>query len=215
MNRFALSITLLLAVITLAGCYTQVGYYEPRSSTRGTSYHHQDEHRREDGDEKMESEQESQGEIEAEGEASEMEDEGYYGRRKPSYGYSDRYSDRYYRSYYYDDYYYPVYPSYYGGYHPLYPYYRYSYPSYSYYRPYRHYGGYGYRPYRYRYSTPRSKIGDLKFGKRRSQSYRGVRSRHPSSSRPDRSLRNSEESKAPARSSSGSRRDRSRRSRRR
>ena len=210
MNRLVLSITLLLAVIFLAGCYTQIGYYEPRHSTRQTSYHHRDEHRHQDGDEKMEPKQEEQGEVEAEGEASEVEDEGYYGRRKPSYSYSDRY----YRSYYYDDYY-PVYPYYYGGYHPLYPYYRYSYPSYSYYRPYRYYGGYGYRPYRSRYSTPRSKIGDLNFGKRRSQSYRGIRSRHPSSSRPDRSLRQREESKSPARGSSDSRRDRSRRSRRR
>ena len=209
MNRLALSITLLLAVVVLAGCYTQIGYYEPRYSTRQTSYHHQDEHRREDGDEKMESEQEKQGEVEAERDSSEMEDEGYYGRRKPSYSYSDRY----YRPYY-DDYY-PVYPQYYSGYHPLYPYYRYSYPYYSYYGYYPYYGSYGYRPYRYRYSKPRSKIGDLNFGKRRSQSYRGVRSRHPSSSRTDRSLRKSEESKSPTRGSSESRRDRSRRSGRR
>ena len=211
MNRFALSITFLLAIVVLAGCYTQIGYYEPRSSTGQTSYHHQGERRHQDGDEKMESEQESQGEVEAEEEPSEVEDEGYYGRRKPSYSYSDRY----YRSYYYDDYYYPVYPSYYGGYHPLYPYYRYSYPYHSYYGYYPYYGGYRYRPSRYRYSTPRSKIGDLNFGKRRSQSYRGVRSRHSSSSRPDRSLRKSEENKSPTRSSSGARRDRSRRSGRR
>ena len=212
MNRLALSITLLLVVIVLTGCYTRVGYYEPRPlTTRQASYHHQAEHQREDANEKMESEQEPQEEVEAEMEPSEVEGDGYYGRRKPSYGYSDRY----YRSNYYDDYYYPVYPSYYGGYHPLYPYYRYSYPYYSYYGHRRYYGGYGYRPYRYRYSTPRSKIGDLNFGKRRSQSYRGVRSRHSSSSRPDRSLRKSEESKSPTRGSSESRRDRSRRSRRR
>ena len=209
MNRLVLSVTLLLTAIVLAGCYTQVGYYESRSPTRQTSYHRQDERRHHDGDEKVESEQEEQKEVEAEGETSEVEDEGYYGRRKPSYGYSDRY----YRSYYYDDYY-PVYPYYYGGYHPLYPYYRYSYyPYYSYYGHY--YGGYSYRPYRYRYSTPRSKIGDFNFGKRRSQNYRGVRSRHPSSRRPSRPLIKSEESKTPARGSSESRRDRSRRSRRR
>ncbi|MYE89909.1 hypothetical protein F4X33_13030 [Candidatus Poribacteria bacterium] len=202
MNRLVLSITLLLVAITLAGCYTQIGYYEPRHSTRQTSYHHQDK------DKKGESEQQEHGGVEAKGEASEVEVEGYYGRRKPSYSYSDRYH----RSYYYDDYYYPVYPYYYGGYHPLYPYYRYSYPYYGYY-PY--YGGYGYRSYRHRYSKPRSKIGDLNFGKRRSQSYRGVRSRHPSSSRPDRSLRKSEESKSPTRGSSESQRDRSRRSGRR
>ena len=204
MNRLVLSITLLLAVIALAGCYTQIGYYEPPHSTLQTSYHHQHK------DKKVESEQEEQKEVEAEGEASEVEDEGYYGRRKPSY--SD--SDRYYRSYYYD-YSYPVYPYYYGGYHPRYPYYRYSYPYYSYYGYYPYYGGYRYRPSRYGYSKPRSKIGDLNFGKRRSQSYRGVRSRHPSSSRPDRSLRRSEESKSPSSSSSESRRDRSRRSGRR
>ena len=204
MNKLVLSVTLLLAVITLAGCYTQMGYYEPRPSPRQTAYHHQDK------GEKVESEQEEQGEVEAELKPSEVEDEGYYGRRKPSYSYSDRY----YRSYDYDDYY-PAYPYYYGGYHPLYPYYRYSYPYYSYYGYYPYYGGYGYRPYRYRYSTPRSKIGDLNFGKRRSQSYRGVRSRHPSSGRLDRSLRKSEESRTPARSSSESRRDRSRRSGRR
>ena len=207
MNRLVLSVTLLLIVVVLAGCYTQIGYYEPRSPTRQTSYHHQDEHRHQDGDEKMESEQEEQGEVAVEGEPSEVEDEGYYGRRKPS----DGYSDRYYRSYYYDDYY-PTYPYYYGGYHPLYPYYRYSYP---YYGHHHYYGGYGYRPYRYRYSKPRSKIGDLNFGKRRSQSYRGVRSRRPSSSRPDRSLRKSEESQSPAPGLSESRRDRSRRSGRR
>ena len=210
MNRFVLSVTFLLVAVTLAGCYTQIGYYEPRSPTRQTSYHHQDEHQHGDGDKKMGSEHKKREEVEAEGEPSEVEEEGYYGRRKPSYGYSDRY----YRSYYYDDHY-SVYPYYYGGYHPLYPYYRYSYPYYSSYGYYRYYGGYGYRPYRYRYSTPRSKIGDLNFGKRRSQSYRGVRSRHPSSSRPDRSLRKSEENKSPTRSSSEPRRDRSRRSRRR
>ena len=211
MNRLVLSVTFLILVVIVAGCYTQVGYYEPRPLTiRQTSYHHQNERQRKDGDEKVESEQESQEAVEAEGDTSKVEDEGYYGRHKPSYSYPDRYS----RSYYYDDYY-PVYPYYYGGYHPLYPYYRYSYPYYSYYGYYPYYGGYGYRPYRYRYSKPRSKIGDLNFGKRRSQSYRGVRSRPPSSSRPDRSLRRSEESKAPASSSSESRRDRSRRSRRR
>ena len=210
MNRLVLSITLLLAVIVLAGCYTQIGYYEPRSPIRHTSYHHQGERRHQDKDEQMESEHEKQEETEAEGEPSEVADEGYYGHRKPSYGASNRY----YRSYYHDDYY-PVYPYYYGGYHPLYPYYRYSYPYYSYYGHYRYYGGARYRPYRYRYSKPHSKIGDLNFGKRRSQSYRGVRSRHPSSSRPGKSLRQSEESKSPTRSSSESRRDRSRRSGRR
>ena len=205
MNRFVLFITLLLAVIAFAGCYTQIGYYEPRPSVRETSSHHQD------GDEKMDSEREAEEEVEATAEPSEMGDEGYYGRRKPGYSYSDRY----YRSYYYDDYY-PVYPYYYGGYHPLYPYYGYSYyPYHSYYGPYRYYGGYRYRPYRYGYSTPRSKIGNLNFGKRRSQSYRGVRSSQPSSRRPGKSLMKDEESKTPARSSSESRRDRSRRSRRR
>ena len=202
MNRLILSVTLLLVAVALVGCYTQIGYYEPRSSTRQTSYHHQD------GDAKMESKQEEQGEVAAEAESSEVEDEGYYGRRKPSYGYSNRY----YQSYYYDDYY-PVYPYYYGGYQPLYPYYGYS--SYPYYSYYGHYHNYRYRPYQYRYSKPRSKIRDLNFGKRRSQSYRGVRSGHPSSRRPDKSLMNSKESQTPAPSSSGSRRDRSRRSGRR
>ena len=213
MNRLVLSVTFLLVAITLAGCYTQIGYYEPRHSTRQTSYHHQDEHRREDGDEKVKSEQEKQGEVEAEEDSSEVEDEGYYGRRKPSYGYSDRYYRPYYYDYYNDS---PVYPYYYGGYHPLYPYYGYSYyPYHSYYGHYRYYGGYRYRPYRYGYSTPRSKIGNLNFGKRRSQSYRGIRSGQPSSRRSDRSLMKDEESKTPARSSFESRRDRSRRSRRR
>ena len=207
MNRLVLSVTLLLIVVVLAGCYTQIGYYEPRSPTRQTSYHHQDERRHQDGDEKMESKQEEQGEVAAEGEPSEMEDEGYYGSRKPSYGYSNRY----YRSYYYDDYY-SVYPYYYGGYHPLYPYYRYSDP---YYGHYHYYGGYRYRPYRYRYPKPRSRIGNLNFGKRRSQSYRGVRSGHSSSRRPDKSLIKSKEGQGPAPRSSESRRDRSRRSGRR
>ena len=209
MNRLVLSVTLLLVVITLAGCYTQIGYYESRHPTRQTSYHHQDERQRQDGDEKMESEHDEQAEVEAESEPPEVEDEGYYGRRKPSY--ID--SDHYYRPYYYDSY--PISP-YYGGYHPLYPYYGYSYyPYYSPYGYYRYYGGYGYRHHQYRYSKPLSKIGDLNFGKRRSQSYRGVRSGHPSSRRPSRSLMKREESKAPARSSSGSRYERSRRSGRR
>ena len=206
MNRLVLSVTLLLVAITFAGCYTQIGYYEPHSPTRQTASHHQDERRHQDGEKKMESEQEGQGEVAVEEEPSEVEDEGYYGRRKPSY--ID--SDPYYRSYSYD--YYPVYP-YYGGYHPLYPYYRYSY--YPYYSYYGHYRSYGYRPYRYRYSRPLSKIGDLNFGKRRSQSYRGVRSSQPSSGRPSKPLMKSEESKTPTSSSSESRRDRSRRSRRR
>ena len=213
MNRFVLFITFLLAVIAFAGCYTQIGYYEPRPSVREISSHHQDERRHQDEDEKMDSEREAEEEVEATEEPSEMGDEGYYGRRKPGYSYSDRY----YRSYSYDYYdYHPVYPYYYGGYHPLYPYYGYSYyPYHSYYGPYRYYGGYRYRPYRYGYSTPRSKIGNLNFGKRRSQSYRGVRSSQPSSRRPGKSLMKDEESKTPARSSSESRRDRSRRSRRR
>ncbi len=209
MNRLVLSVALLLVMMTFAGCYTQIGYYEPHSPARRTVSHHQDEHRHRDGDKKIESEQEGHGEVEMEAELSEVEDEGYYGRRKPSY--ID--SSRYYRSYYYD--YPPVYP-YYGGYHPLYPYYRYSYyPYYSYYGHYHYYGGYRYRPYRYRSSIPRSKIGDLNFGKRRPQSDRGVRSSRSSSSRPSRSMMRGEESKAPARSSSESRRDRSRRSGRR
>ncbi len=210
MNRFVLFITFLLAVIAFAGCYTQIGYYEPRPSVREISSHHQDERRHQDGDEKMGSEREAEEEVEAKEEPSEVDDEGYYGRRKPSYGYSGRY----YRSYSYDYYdYYPAYPYYYGGYHPLYPYYGYSYyPYHSYYGSYRYHG---YRPYRYRYPQRTSRIGDLNFGKRRSQSYRGVRSRHPSSGRPDRSLRKDEENKTPARGSSESRRDRSRRSRRR
>ena len=209
MNRLVLFVTLLLVVVTLAGCYTQIGYYEPRLQTRQTSYRHQDEHQHQDGDERMRSEQEKQTEIEVEQEPSEVEADGYYGQRKPSY--SD--SNRYYRSYYYD--YYPVYPHY-GGYHPLYPYYRYSYyPYYSYYGHNHYYGGYGDRHHRYRYSKPRSKIGDLNFSKRRSQSYRGVKSRYPSSRRPSRSLMKREERKTPARSSSESRRDRSRGSGRR
>lgn len=208
MNRFVLFITLLLAVIAFTGCYTQLGYYETHTSTRQTSYRHQDVHQREDGDEKVKSGQEQQEEVEATEEPSEVDDEGYYGRRKPSYSSPSRY----YRPYSYDYYdYSPVYPYYYGGYHPLYPYYGYSYyPYHSYYGPYRYYGGYRYRPYRYGYSTPRSKIG-----KRRSQGYRGVRSSQPSSRRPGKSLMKDEESKTPARSSSESRRDRSRRSRRR
>ena len=209
MNGLVLSVTLLLVVIALAGCYTQIGYYEPRSLTRQTSYHHQDERQHQDGDEKIESEQEQQTEVKAEEKPSQVEDEGYYGRRKPSY--ID--SNRYYQPYYHD--YYPVYPYYYGGYHPLYPYYRYSYPYYSYYGHSHYYGGYGYRPYRYRYSKPLSKIGDLRFGKRRSQSYRGVRSGHPSSRHRGKSLMKSRDGKTPARSSSESRRDRSRRSGRR
>ena len=204
MNRLVLFVALLLVVITFAGCYTQIGYYEPRSPTRQTASRHQDERRHQDGDKKMESGQEEQGEVAAEGELSESGDEGYYGHRKPSY--ID--SDRYYRSYSYD--YYPVYP-YYGD--PLYPYYRYSY--YPYYSYYGHYRYYGYRPYRYRYSRPLSKIGDLNFGKRRSQSYRGVRSSQPSSRRPSKPLMKSEESRTPTSSSSESRRDRSRRSGRR
>ena len=210
MNRLVLSVTLLLVAVALAGCYTQIGYYEPRPSTRQPAYHHQEKHEHRDGDETVAPEQEEQQEVEVEREASESGDEGYYGRRKPSY--SD--SSRYYRSYYDDDYY-PVYPYSYGGYHPLYPYYGYSHPYYSYYGYYPYYGGYRYRPYRHRYSKPLSRIGDLNFGKRRSQSYRGVRSSQPSSRRSDRSLMKREENKAPARRSSDSWHDRSRRSRRR
>ncbi len=214
MNRLVLSVTLLLVGITFAGCYTQIGYYEPRSPTRQTFSHHQDERQHRDEGETMESEQDVQAEVEAESAPPEAEDEGYYGRRRSTH--SD--SDLYYRPYDYD--YYPTSP-YYGGYHPLYPYYGYSY--YPYHSRHGYYSGYGYHGYRhhgyrhhrYRYSKRLSKIGDVHFGRQRSQSYRGVRSGHPSSRRPSRSLMKREESKAPARSASGSRFERSRRSGRR
>ncbi|MCZ6676901.1 MAG: hypothetical protein O7E52_06595 [Candidatus Poribacteria bacterium] len=204
MNKFVFIITSLLIMLTCVGCYTQLGYYEAPRPTRHTSY------QRQDRNEKTEVEQEQPAEIEVEAEASEMdtdtteEDEGYYGRSKPTY----RTYEPYYAPYYYD--YYPAYP-YYGGYY--YP----AYPHYGYYSPY--YYGYGYRRGRYGHhydgyyhSRPHSRIGGLHYGRQRSQSYRGVRSGQPSSSRPGRSAVSGKSSRAPARSSSGLRQHRSRRS---
>ena len=209
MNRLALTIASLLIAIIFVGCYTQIGYYKPPHPTRKTSYHRQDDQHHQEETKEIEAEEEEEAQVKAEGEQSEAEDEGYYGHHNPTYG--DH--DLYYRPYYYD--YYPPYP-YYGGYHSRYPYYGYYHDSYySYYGHDYPYGHHRYRYHRHHYSRPRSKIGDLHFGRQRSQSHRGVRSGQPSLRRPSKSAVNRESSPAPARSSSGSQYDRSRRSRRR
>jgi hypothetical protein len=193
MNPKHLSIgALLFTILMVAGCYTQLGYYEPSRPV----------HR--EASEPPEEITQPESETEAAPETESEEEEGYYGRRKPGeYDYAPYYDDGYYVPYAPYPYYYPAYP--YFGYHsPYYPY--------GYHYPRRYYGGY--------YDYPRHSYhrGDLNFGTRRSEGYRGVDSHRSSSERPARSQMRGDSKPPPAASpskSSGSRFQRLRRSERR
>ena len=192
MNQKAVFILLFLfATMTLVGCYTKLGYYDP-------AYLKEKQHKHvEKTDKEMEHVSDSNGETDPD------ESEGYYGRRKPGYGSSYPYAgDSYwvpYASYPYAYYppvhYYPYswsYPWHYGyGYHV---------PYYGYYRSYYPYSGY-YGRYHGRtfYPASRRTYGRGAVSKRhqsehrRSRYSRSVTSFNPQSDRPQRRTRNRNE----------------------
>ncbi len=186
---------LLLATVTFAGCYTQVGYYA--SSDFDRKYHRV-------------SEKEKTEENHSEAESEEMEpehtdtenSEGYYGRRKytrrETYVYPHRHYDSYWGPYvlYPYRYYLPAVPYYshpwfygygYYGYSPYYRHYRGYYPYTNVYR--RYYSGSRYAPL----SRRTYKKGNLRPENRRSRSSRSVTSPKSRSERPQRRIRNRNE----------------------
>ena len=209
MDRLTFSVTSLLVALIFVGCYTQIGYYEPQRPTRQTSHHRPDKNKRLETEHEQQAQvkTEEEAQIEAESEKFDEEYEGYYGRRKPTYGDYEPY----YSPYYYE--YYPTHP-YYGGYYSGYPYHGYRYYPYYGGSAY-HYNHSGRRP-RYReHSRYHSRIGNSHFGRGGSQNHRGVRSSRPASMRPSKSSMTGKSSKAPARSLSGSRYHKLQRSERR
>ena len=136
--QLTLALSVLLAMIGLTGCYTQLGYYASADFDR--RYHKVLE----------EEEMEHTSKTEAKESESEMHDgdaedsDGYYGKRKRSY------RRTYSRPYRYDTYWAPYAPYPYYAYSPVWSpfhpwfsgYYR---PYYRYYRSYYPY--YGYHPY--------------------------------------------------------------------
>ncbi len=200
---FALS--LLLAIVMFAGCYTQLGYQEHGWQTHvGNASSDFDR----DYDRGLEKE-ETEHHAEAEAEELESEDtdaeasEGYYGRRKYTHRETYVYPRRYHGSYWGR---YAPYP--YHAYMPVIPYYShpwfYGYGYYGYSPYYRYYSGYSY-PYtnvyrryygRSRY-TPLSRRAynkrDLRLENRRSRSSRSVTSPKSRSERPQRRIRNRNE----------------------
>lgn len=177
--KAAFILLFLFTTVTFIGCYTKLGYYDPASFKEK-----QDKHV-EKNKEKIEHASDS-----------DIETEGYYGRRKRSYSSSYPYAgDSYWVPYtpyspyaFYPSVYYP-YPWYYNygyGYQtPYYRYYRGYYPYRSYYG--RHYG---------RTFHPSSR-GTYKKGyrseNRRSRASRSVSSANPRSERPQRKARDSNE----------------------
>ncbi len=179
--KAAFILLFLFTTVTLVGCYTKLGYYEPANLKE------KQEKRVEKG--KKEITQTSD---------SDLETEGYYGRRKPGYSFSYPYArDSYwvpytpYPSYaYYPPMYYSPHPWYYG-----YGYYGYHAPYYRHYRGYYPYRGYYGRYYGSTY-YPTSR-GTYKRGyrseNRRSRASRSVSSSNPRSERPQRTPRNRNE----------------------
>ena len=169
----------LFTVVTLVGCYTKLGYYEPANLK-------EKQHKQIEKTEKKEIEDISD---------SDVETEGYYGRRKSTYRTSYPYAGETYWVPYtpYPSYaYYPPayysHPWYYGygyyGYHvPYYRYYRGYYPHTSYYG--RYYGSTFYPTSRGTYKR------GYRSENRRSRASRSVTSSNPRSERPQRKVRNS------------------------
>ncbi len=179
---------LLFSTMILIGCYTKFGYHDS-AFLQENQHQHQ-----ENNEEKME--QASKAETE-----DSDESDGYYGRRKRTYG-SSRYNGH-------NSYWIPYRPYPYAYYQPMYYYpqpwyYGYGYGYYGYRTPYYRYYG-GYYPYRSYYGGYRGSSylpanrGTYKRGavlnrseNRRVRSSRSVTSSNPRSERPRRSTRNSE-----------------------
>ena len=184
-------LSLLLAMVAFAGCYTQLGYHA--SSDFDEKYHWALEEDKTEDHSDAESE-----ELEAEHSDTE-ESEGYYGRRKythrETYVYPRGYYGGYWGSYapYPYRYYMPVVPYYshpwfygygYYGYSPYYRYYRGYYPYTNVYR--RYYSRSRYTPLSRRTYDGR----EWRSENRRSRSSRGVTSPKSRSERPQRRIRN-------------------------
>ena len=192
------TLLLLLLMIGLTGCYTQLGYYA--SSDFDGRYHKVLKEEKMEHTSKPTSTSE---ESELEERADDEDSEGYYGRRKPTY------RNRYVSPYRYDTYWppYAPYPYYaysplwyyptpwcYGYYAPYYRYYRNHYPYYRYYRIYypytnvyqRYHGGSRYVPLSRRTYNNR---GTWRSESRRSRSSRSVTSPRTRSERPQRRVK--------------------------
>ena len=195
--QLTLALLLLLTMIGLTGCYTQLGYYA--SADFDQRYHKVLEEEEKGHHSKKESEE---SELEMDDDADDDAD-GYYGRRKPTY--RKRYATPYrYDTYWapHAPYWYPAYPPafYYPHpwfsryYRPYYGYYRSYYPYYGYY-PYtnvyrRYHGGSRYVPLSRRTYPNRS---NWRSENRRSRSSRSVTSPRRQSERPQRRIRNRNE----------------------
>ena len=191
-------LSLLLAIVAFAGCYTQLGYYA--SSDFDREHHKHDRGLAKEGAE-HDSEIESE-ELEPEHTDAEKS-EGYYGRRKythrETYVYPRGYSGSYWVPYplYSHRYYMPAYHSYpwfyrygyYYGYSPYYHYYRGYSPYRNVYRRYYGYGGSRYTPHSRRTYDRR----DWRPENRRSRSSRSVTSPKSRSERLQRRIRNRNE----------------------
>ena len=182
MNQKIVFILLLLISLTLFGCYTKFGYYEPVNTNDNQQKH-------------VEKTEENVNQTsDSEVITTKDESDSYYGRRKRAYSTSKSYSS--------DSYWIP-----HGAYYSYYPSpYYYSDPWYYGYRNYAPYYGYSYYPYRgyyygrYRGSTyppssrstyKRGKITrDYRSGNRRSRVSRSVISSNPQSDRPQRRSNN-------------------------
>ena len=195
------ALLLLLLMIGLTGCYTQLGYYA--SSDFDGRYHKVLKEKKMEHTSKAKSEEsESEEHVDAEEHTNAEDSEGYYGRRKPTY------RNRYVSPYRYDTYwapyaaypyayspvwYYPN-PWFYGYYAPYYGYNRSYYPYYGYYRGYypytnvyrRYHSGSRYVPLSRRTYNNR---GAWRSENRRSRNSRSVTSPRTRSERPQRRVK--------------------------
>ena len=175
MSQKIVFLLLLFIPMTLFGCYTKLGYYEPVNTNKNQQKHAE------------KTEENVNQTSDSDVITTRDESDGYYGRRKRAYSTSKSYSsDSYwiphgaYYSYYPSPYYYPD-PWYYG----------YSYYPYSSYYPYRgsYYGRYrgGTYPPSSHSTYKRGKITrDYRSENRRSRVSRSVISSNPQSDRPQR-----------------------------
>ena len=192
------ALLLLVAMIGLTGCYTQLGYYA--SSDFDGRYHRVLKEEKMEHTSKSTSESE---ESELEEHADDEDSKGYYGRRKPTYRNRSVSPYRYntywapyapYWSYGYSPLWYYPNPWFYGYYAPYHRYYRSYYPYYGYYRSYypytnvyrRYHGGSRYVPLSRRTYNNR---GAWRSESRRSRSSRSVTSPRTRSERPQRRVK--------------------------
>ena len=202
--QLTFTLLLLVAMVGLTGCYTQLGYHYA-STDFDRKYHRvlEEEMKHTSKTESKESESEAHdADLEKHDDDAEAS-EGYYGRRKSTY--RNRYASPYRSDTYWTPYapypYYTYPPAWYyphpwfsGYYRPYYGYYRSYYPYYGYY-PYtnvyrRYHGGSRYAPLSRRTYPNRS---NWRSEHRRSQNSRRVTSPRSRSERPQRRIRSRNE----------------------